>query len=199
MLVYAFFGGAGSGKTTVAKYIQAHYSAAIINADQLGHQLLTEQTMIEKIVTEFGADILETSSSHQKELIISRFKLGKIVFKEKAALERLNQLIHPAINQRICQEINHLKLEGRISHCLVEGALVHQLPSSQQMSKRILIDAPIALRLERLVNQRGIEQSRALAILRRQPLPVAYRRQAEFILSTENGVEPLKPTLDCLF
>ena len=62
-----------------------------INADEIGHQLLkSDSPVIDELTEAFGQDILDASGD------VSRKKLGAIVFKDKAARERLNTILPPA-------------------------------------------------------------------------------------------------------
>ena len=87
-------GGIACGKTTVSDLL-TEKGAIPINADEIGHQLLkADSPVIGELTDAFGQDILEASGD------VSRKKLGAIVFKDKAARERLNSILHPLIIER---------------------------------------------------------------------------------------------------
>ena len=58
--VVVFVGGVGSGKSAVARWLADHYAVALIDADQVGHQVLLREDMKVK----FWLDPIRLQSSH---------------------------------------------------------------------------------------------------------------------------------------
>jgi dephospho-CoA kinase len=104
--VIGLTGGLGTGKTSVALILQS-LGMKMINTDQIGHQLLKPGTVVyEKVKAAFGSEIVRADGE------IDRAALGKIVFKNPTARQRLNALTHPAIIARMKAEVEELRRRG---------------------------------------------------------------------------------------
>ncbi len=92
MKVIGLTGGIGTGKSTVAGFLR-ELGAAYMDLDRTGHEVYQPGTSAYKqLIATFGNGIL----GEEKE--IDRTKLGAIVFNDRAALQKLNGIIHPAID-----------------------------------------------------------------------------------------------------
>ena len=113
-------GGIACGKTTVSELLTER-GAIPINADEIGHQLLkADSPVINELTEAFGQDIFEASGD------VSRKKLGAIVFKDKAARERLNSILHPLIIQRSRAQARQLVTEDPNVHCATGCTASHR-------------------------------------------------------------------------
>ena len=84
-------GGIASGKSTVARIMES-LGGVIIDADQLAREtVLPGEPAYLAIVAEFGEGILKADRT------LDRQALGKIIFVDKAARLRLEEITHPAI------------------------------------------------------------------------------------------------------
>lgn len=87
----AITGTIGSGKSTVVSYIRSK-GFFVFDCDEYAHQLLEDSEVINEVTSLF--DCLEDG-------VISRKKLGEIVFNDKVKLEHLNAIIHPRVKAAI--------------------------------------------------------------------------------------------------
>lgn len=86
-------GNIGCGKSTVARML-AELGAEIIDADKLVHQLMEPGTGCWRaIIEQFGPTILRPNGT------VDRKRLGEIVFRDPAALARLEAILHPAVRK----------------------------------------------------------------------------------------------------
>ncbi|NLC53871.1 MAG: dephospho-CoA kinase [Firmicutes bacterium] len=105
--VIGLTGGLGTGKTTVARILQ-ELGLTVINADQIGHQLLLPGTEVyEQVKQAFGPEIMDAVGR------IDRQALGRIVFDDPEKRQRLNDLTHPAIIALIKAKVQALKQAGK--------------------------------------------------------------------------------------
>jgi dephospho-CoA kinase len=97
--VIGLTGGIATGKSTVSE-ILSKLGAEIIDADKVGHQIYLPNTEAWKdIIATFGKDILLPDKT------VNRPKLGGIVFDDKAALKKLNHIVHPRMYKKFEEEI----------------------------------------------------------------------------------------------
>jgi len=103
MKVIGLTGGIATGKSTVSEILSG-LGAEIIDADKIGHEIYLPNTEAWKdIVATFGEDILLPDKT------INRPKLGSIVFNDKEALKKLNQIVHSRMYKKFEEEIDKKK------------------------------------------------------------------------------------------
>jgi len=94
-------GNIGCGKSTVVGML-AERGAHVIDADAVTRQVMdVGQPAYEQIVAAFGPTILQ---SHDGP--IDRPALGRIVFSDRDALNKLEQIVHPATRAAIFEWLN---------------------------------------------------------------------------------------------
>src|SRR5918999_3678719 len=119
MIVIGLTGGIGTGKSEVARILQG-LGAALINADQVGHEAYKPHSEIwQEVVKAFGEEILQPDGE------IDRRKLGSIVFSDPQQLVRLNQIMHPRMARMVAQQIEGLRQE-RGPVVVVEATLMFE-------------------------------------------------------------------------
>ena len=91
-------GGVGAGKTTAARQFQK-LECAVINADELNHQVLTRPEIIEQLVRWWGDAVLASDGRVNREAV------GCIVFDNTQELKKLTDLVHPLIGERVQEMI----------------------------------------------------------------------------------------------
>lgn len=97
-LVIGLTGGIASGKSTASLYIKKN-GYKVIDCDKISHDILLKgMSGYDALVSEFGTDILIND-------IISREKLGNIVFNNKEKLNKLNNILHPLIYKEVESQI----------------------------------------------------------------------------------------------
>jgi dephospho-CoA kinase len=115
-------GPIGCGKSTVAGWL-AELGAVVVDADRVARDVTPPgSAALAAVVAEFGAGVLRADGS------LDRAALGRIVFADAAALERLEAIIHPAVRPRILAGIADAEARGAPAVVveaikLVEGGL----------------------------------------------------------------------------
>lgn len=99
---FAITGGIGSGKSTVAEIIRRQ-GYAVFSCDEIYKELLCRKEFLNRIASEFDGVI-------KKDGALDRSELSKIVFEDKAALDKLNSITHPAIMEEVFKRSSGLKL-----------------------------------------------------------------------------------------
>jgi len=110
-------GGIGTGKSTVTETLR-ELGAAIIDADKVGHEAYLPGTpAYQDIVAEWGSGVLGPTGE------IDRKKLGGIVFNNPAALQRLNQIVHPRMRAMLFDRIDQGRRQG-VGAVVLEAAIL---------------------------------------------------------------------------
>jgi dephospho-CoA kinase len=142
-MILCITGKIGTGKSTCARKIQADgffdasdgripfEHAEICEADTIGHELLDDPPVKELIVDTFGAGVLEND-------MISRKKLGDIVFVDRSNMKALTAIMHPKITKRCYENIKKAKLSER--NVIIAVALPKSLNILSQCDRVIHLD-----------------------------------------------------------
>ena len=185
MKVIGLTGGIGSGKSTVACFMQ-ELGAKVIELDKVGHEAMKSGTKAwQLLVNEFGKDIIAANGE------IDRSKLGEIVFGDGKALERLNEIIHPEIDKIIEQRLEEYRLRG-IEYVVLEAAARLDTDRASQVDELWVTVAPQDVVLERLAKRSAFSESESRARIKSQ-LPNEERiKRADVVLHTDCNLEELK-------
>eukprot|EP01083_Nonionella_stella_P072158 194355_1 len=121
MAVVGVCGGVASGKSKLCSILKEEYNFEVVNADTIGHEILTQEDVIDDIVEAFGDQVLKLDESDQKnsdeskdniesnKREIDRKKLGPIVFSDKKQMNKLNDIMWPRIAKQIIEITNKFK------------------------------------------------------------------------------------------
>jgi dephospho-CoA kinase len=100
-------GGIACGKSTVVAMLAA-LGASTIDADRVTHRVQRPNTPVyQQILAAFGPHILTTPGGP-----IDRRRLGNMVFTDPLALQRLEQIVHPAVRAEIRAFIAETEIVG---------------------------------------------------------------------------------------
>jgi len=106
MIRLGLTGGIGMGKSTAAELL-AKRGAKVCDSDALARELVAPgQPALAEIVEAFGSGVLVRDGS------LDRAKVGKLVFGDSAAREKLEGILHPRIRK---------VWQARLEHWLVAG------------------------------------------------------------------------------
>ena len=100
LLVLGLVGSVGAGKSTVAAEL-ARLGAQVHSADEHVHELLARSDVAAEIIAALGTETDITNGNGA----LDRRRLAARVFADRAALQRLEAILHPRTGARIEQVI----------------------------------------------------------------------------------------------
>lgn len=172
-------GNIATGKTTVARMLE-ELGATAIDADRVTHEVMRAGTGVHAaIVDAFGQHILNDSGE------IDRAKLGEIVFSDPEALRRLEHIVHPAVNVEIARRI----AEAKTPVVVVEAIKLIESGTADHYASLWVTACPAELRVERLMDQRGLSREEALQRVRAQPPQQEKIARADVVIDTSGTLE----------
>lgn len=181
MHVIGITGGVGAGKTKILTYLSEHYSCRIILADEVANQLKEPgQKCYEEIVTLLGTQILKPDGT------IDRLKMAERIFSNQELLQRVNEIIHPAVKEYILQAIEEERCRDKIDFLFLEAALLIEEGYESIVDELWYIYADEAVRAERLKTNRQYSDEKIQKILRSQLSDAEYRAHCSTVI--DNGV-----------
>ncbi len=154
MFLVGITGPIASGKTTVAR-LYHEMGAYLIDADRIGHALLEDPEIKEKIVQTFGEEVLGDDGK------IDRKKLGTIVFEDPEKLEQLNAITEKPLVSAIRERIMELDEYNYPGVVVIDAALLPRWDLVKALDLVVMVEAPRWQRLNRLVRQLGYTQEEA--------------------------------------
>lgn len=140
-------GGMGSGKSIVCQLF-ALQGVPVFNADAEAKQLYTtDAELADWVRHRFGN---ETYVQHQFQPKV----LAAKVFGNPEALAELNAQVHPRVRARAAQ----WRAQQQTPYTLTEAALMMESGSYTDYNAVILVEAPLELRLQRILQRDGITE-----------------------------------------
>lgn len=190
MTVIGLTGNIGSGKTTVSRLLADEYGCFYLNADKIG-----------RLVAEPGGEAYdELRNAFGDAYFLSDGKLDRpamaeLVFHNRAELERLNGIMHPAILRHIKRRINEIHKAEPQSIIIVEAALLIEADYLGILDSLWLVWADDAVRLRRVMARDGISAEQAQARMNNQMSQQEKLKYAQYVLHNNDGINELKNEL----
>ena len=158
-MIVGLTGGIGSGKTTVARLFSQTYGVDVICADAIAKEVIAFPEVVSKLKTTFGNEVIQQG-------FVSRKALREIIIQETKAQQQLNEIMHPAIRQRLSQKAH----QSQSIYTLVDIPLLDQntLAFYPYLSKIITVVAPIALRIKRVMLRDHQTEAQVIALIEKQ-------------------------------
>jgi dephospho-CoA kinase len=139
----AITGGIGAGKSEALKAFARH-GAATVSSDEIVHHLLRREQVKQAIVERMGNGVLSPEGE------IDRGALGTVVFNDRAALQWLEELLHPLVAVEYLRWRDDLAaLPNAPAVCVTEVPLLYESGGHARFDKVVVITAPEKLRRAR--------------------------------------------------
>lgn len=154
-------GNIACGKTTVGKLLLELGVERYIDADALVHQLYEPgQPIAQKVAELFGRAALLPGGG------VDRKALGAIVFHDPTAMQRLEQIVHPAVHQAMEQALSTVSEKGIV---VIDAVKLLEGGSGNYCQSKWLIVCPLEQEAARLRERNGLSDAEVQARLQAQP------------------------------
>lgn len=185
MILIGLTGNIGSGKSTVAQLLSER-GATIIDADVLARRAVERGTPgYDKIVARWGADVLSSDGN------LDRAALRRIVFADHEQLEELNAIVHPEVERLRVRLVEQARKRGdRVVVCDIP--LLFERHMTDRFDRIVLVDAHRAIRLDRLVKDRELQETEAMDMIAAQMPAELKRARADFIIENDGTLTQLE-------
>ena len=190
MIVVGLTGGIGAGKSTVSKLL-AERGAAIVDADQIARDLQSPGSpVLNQMAERFGAQIVNEDGS------LDRAGVAAIVFSDKAALDDLNGIVHPAMQAEIQRQIDLNAGTDRV--VVLDFPLLGENPR-KGLAATIVVDTPYELAVERVVEYRGMDEDDAQNRINSQISREERLARATYVVDNSGTFDSLAAQVDELW
>lgn len=192
MLHIGLTGGIGSGKSTVSRRL-AELGAVVVDADLVAREVVEPgEPALDRIRDRFGDGVFDAKGA------LDRPALGRVVFGDPDALAALEGITHPAIWSRTAEKF----AEARESGAAVG---VHDMPLLVEKGMApdyhlvVVVDTAEEVRLQRLVELRGMPEGEARSRIAAQASDEQRRGVADVLLDNNGSPEALGAAVDELW
>ncbi|GAA4172711.1 dephospho-CoA kinase [Gryllotalpicola koreensis] len=195
MKLIALTGGIASGKSTVSARLAEH-GAVILDADKLAREVVEPgQPALAQIVAEFGEGVLLPDGS------LDRPALGRLVFGDPAALQKLNDITHPAVWRLGQAKLAAAEAENPEAIVIYDVPLLVEASRDRPLrfEKVVVVNARRDERLRRLVADRGLSEAEAEARIGSQATDAERVAVADVVLDNDGSREELLAAVDELW
>jgi len=182
----ALTGGIASGKSTVCNLLRL-YGLRIIDADAIAKQMLdAESDAISKL---FGKEYIIDGK-------VDRKALGRLVFFDKDARKKLEELLHPKIRAEIERQSEEQdRLKGPY---IVDIPLFYET-GNYPIEKVIVVYAPREIQKSRLMDREGLSDEEAEARLNAQIDIEEKRKLATWVIDNSKNLKHLQQETEQIF
>jgi dephospho-CoA kinase len=180
MYRFGLTGGIATGKSSVARQFR-QAGLEVIDADAVAREVVEPgRPALAELAARFPG-VLRPDGT------LDRKALGERVFGDDAARAALNAITHPRIAQAVLEKTLELEARG-VTRLVYEAPLLIENRLHEGMDGVVLVVAPPAVQLARLMARDGLTEAQARARIAAQ-LPLdEKRRHARWII--DNGGTP---------
>ena len=142
MKIIGLTGGIGSGKTTVAGFFSA-LGVPVYIADIEARKLTQNSKVIrKKLIALLGSEAYNVEG-------LNRNFVANLIFNDKELIEQVNRIIHP----KVARHFKRWVVKQEAPYCIKEAAILFENGSYKNCDATILVTAPIAQRVERVLKR----------------------------------------------
>ena len=168
-------GKTGAGKSTVSELLKEK-GAYIIDGDVVARKVLVDNvSLLNKLSDAFGEVILNPDGT------LNRRALAKEAFSTPEKTEKLNSIMHPAINDFIFEEAE--KAFSDYDVVIVDAAAIIESGFTEKSDYLIVVHAPVEIRKERIIIRDELAEADADVRINGQKEDDFYLSKADFIFN----------------
>lgn len=176
-------GGIGSGKTTVAKFIE-DCGFPVYYSDDRAKEIVNDNDDLKLKITE----LLGNEAYDDKDGLYNRKFVAEKVFNDKDLLQKLNEIIHPAVR---------IDFEGWVKKqtkylVFKETALLFELKLHPQCYRSILVTAEDNIRIKRVMDRDGKTYREVQSVMEKQLPEKDKIKLADCVIYNNTNLDDLK-------
>lgn len=184
--VLGLTGGIGAGKSVASAWFRTQ-GIAVLDADQAARTVVAPGTPgLAEVVRSFGRGVLDAAGA------LDRRALRALVLADPQARLRLEALLHPRIRAQLDDELARVTSP----YAVLDAALLVESPQLRGRVQRLLVvDAPEAIRIARVMARDGVDRASASAMLAAQAPRDLRLQNADDVVDNSGTVQSLHARL----
>ncbi|WP_119673347.1 dephospho-CoA kinase [Deinococcus sp. RM] len=176
-------GSIGAGKSTVAQLLRAR-GLTVLDADEQARLVTQDPGTLALIEARFPGVVVGGS--------LDRAALSARVFGQTEALAALNAIVHPRVRERMAT----LEAQAGSRVVVQDVPLLFEGGLDAQMDAVIVVDAPLPLRVARVMARSGLTEAEVLARDARQMPAEQKRARATVVIDNDRDLPHLEAQVD---
>ena len=190
-VVIGLTGGIGTGKSTVSQILKEK-NFPVIDLDIISHEVIKFPKVVEKIVENFGKEVLEYNNTGN--WIVSREKLGRVIFGNREKRLILNSVMHPEILRIMREKILECKKENKI--IFVEIQLLFEVQWEKEFDYILLVSAEKETQIKRILSRDNRSKEEALSIINSQMSLDEKKKRSDYVIENDGNIQDLERKID---
>jgi dephospho-CoA kinase len=179
-------GGIGAGKSEVTRRFAAR-GARIIDADAIAHEVVAPGTPgLAAVLEEFGPSVKAADGSLDREA------LAAVVFRDAAARDRLNAIVHPLVGERVLELMAEAAEQDPDAVVVNDVPLIVEAGVAERYDVIVVVDAPVEVQLDRLTRLRGMSRDAAQARIDVQASREQRLALADYVIVNDGDLAALE-------
>lgn len=175
MIKVGLTGGIGSGKSTVASIFE-ELGVPIYNADFEAKEFLKNREVQNVLVNYFSEKVISDGK-------VDKSVLASIIFNDKQALLKVNNLIHPLVRQSF---IDWAETYDSNPYVIIEVAILFENGFDTLVDKSIVVSAPYDQRLARTIKRDNTDENSVKSRMKNQWPQQELINRADFIIDNSD-------------
>ena len=181
MFVLGLTGSIGMGKSTTAKLF-AELGVPVYDADAIVHQLYDGEA-----VAAIEAAFPGTTADGK----VNRTKLSARVVHDPAAIQRLEEVVHPMLGSSRQKFFADAEASGT-PVVVVDVPLLFETGGEKRVDAVVVVTTSPELQRQRVLARGIMDDEKFNAILSRQMPDGEKRKRADFVVDTSHGLQPVR-------
>jgi len=192
MLTIALTGGIACGKSTVSAML-AQLGASIIDADQISRSLTAPGGLaLPAIRQAFGDGVFHADGT------LNRPALSAVVFSNAQAIQQLNAITHPLVQQQMEAQLETCRKNG-VQIVILDVPLLFEANMQHMGDLVACVTAPEDIQIARMKSRNGYSREEALSRIRSQ-MPVGEKAaRSDVVIDTNVPLEQLERNVQRLY
>ena len=189
-MIIGLTGGIASGKSTVSK-ILSEMGIRVVDADLIAREVMDSKEVVDKIVEEFGEDILNKNGK------LDRTKLREIAFSSKQRVKLLNSIVHPSVIVRFEDEKKKSMITGEM--LVFDIPLLYEAKMENLCNRVIVVYVDRETQIKRVMERDGSSRENAENIIENQ-MPLSEKlARSDIRIKNDGTIGELKEKIRDIF
>ncbi len=174
-------GGIGAGKSRVATLL-AGENCFVVHSDDIAHEALEDRSVRAAVLSHFGNEVLNEDGE------FDRSKLAERIFADATLRATLESILHPWIETE--RRRRTASMPPTCCAVVIDAPLLLEVGLDRECDAVLFVDAPEAVRRERVRRDRGWSAAR-FSVREGAQLPLAQKRaRSTAIIANDEDGEP---------
>jgi dephospho-CoA kinase len=172
----------------------AELGAHLISADAIARQVVEPGgPVLAEIERVFGPQVLDGQGR------LDRAGLRRRIFGDAKARRRLDALVHPAVAERLREELEVVRAQDPAGVAMVDVPLLFETSTQDRYHAVVVVWAPPETQIQRLMERDGVPRAEAERSLEAQMPLDEKRRRAHFVVDNSDGLQETRNQVEAVW